>query len=190
LPVELTLFSGKNDGDVNQLFWNTASELNTRRFVVQRSPDGLQFEDIGEVAANGNSRAPLEYTFTDDAPYSGDNLYRLRIEDHDGSSEYTKMIRLHVAGESGNKPTGIQNVYPNPTSGESTIQFFEGQDHASYLLRVYSMNGQVIHEEQLEFDRGLQTIPLQAASFAPGQYLLQFINRYTNTYHEVKFIRL
>src|SRR6185503_17969398 len=94
LPVELTSFTGMNDGAINILDWNTAGELNTSKFIIQRSVTGLEFEDIGEVAASGNSRSMKAYTFTDHDPYEGDNLYRLKIEDLDGSFKYSNIILL------------------------------------------------------------------------------------------------
>jgi carboxypeptidase T len=189
LPVELTAFTGRTDGSVNILNWHTASEFNTTHFIIQRSATGLGFEDIGEMPANGNSRAPLFYEFTDPNPFAGDNLYRLKIVDADGTFEYSKMILLQTAESDGRIPSGIRSVYPNPTNGQATINFYEGQDAADYVYRIYSVIGQLMQEEQLTLDKGEHALPLDAQDFPAGQYIIQFHHPGKGISYEEKFIK-
>lgn len=55
LPVTWLNFKGEQVQDAVLLTWVTASEFNSRHFVVERSVDGLRFEKIGQVKAAGNS---------------------------------------------------------------------------------------------------------------------------------------
>ncbi|HHM20847.1 MAG TPA: PKD domain-containing protein, partial [Bacteroidetes bacterium] len=71
LPVELIDFRGKNAGSGIDLFWETAAEINNSHFIVQRSPDGAAFHDIGKVAARPDPGSFNAYSFTDEKPYSG-----------------------------------------------------------------------------------------------------------------------
>ena len=84
LPVELTKFTGYNDGDVNVLNWTTASELNSLKFEVEKSLDAINFTYIGERPAAGNSSLPLNYSLVDEHPIVGNNYYRLKMIDMDG----------------------------------------------------------------------------------------------------------
>jgi len=54
LPMELISFDGVAEGCRIDLSWKTASEINTSHVVVQRSINGSDFEDIGQVTAAGN----------------------------------------------------------------------------------------------------------------------------------------
>jgi len=49
----------------NMLEWSTALELNNERFIIQRSLDGISYEDIGRVDAAGLSNEETPYHFMD-----------------------------------------------------------------------------------------------------------------------------
>jgi hypothetical protein len=55
LPVELTSFTGTNEGNKNRLDWVTASESNTSKFIVEKSLDLNTWSYLGEQTATGNS---------------------------------------------------------------------------------------------------------------------------------------
>jgi len=96
LPVELVSFDGElNDGLV-ELSWTTATEVNTDFFEVQRQLADGSFTTLGSVAAAGNSEISTDYGFTDDAPLPGNNTYRLRIVDLDGSAGFSSLITIAV----------------------------------------------------------------------------------------------
>jgi len=65
----------------------------------------------------------------------------------------------------------LLNIYPNPTTGEVTIQLFEG-NYQDYQVRVFNPLGQQIKSETL-------SNRLSLAGQVPGIYFLQLIN--TNT---------
>lgn len=96
LPAELTAFTGEeNNGDVD-LKWTTASEVNTDRFGVERRTGNSDFVALGTVTAAGNSTTSSDYAFTDTDPTAGDNDYRLRIVDLDGSEAFSNVVTVNV----------------------------------------------------------------------------------------------
>ncbi|MFY7884979.1 MAG: hypothetical protein ACOVOV_09075, partial [Dolichospermum sp.] len=46
LPVSLVNFTGKKEGSINVLSWNTANEVNNKGFYLQRSADGVNFSNV------------------------------------------------------------------------------------------------------------------------------------------------
>ena len=52
----------KNDA---VLRWQTATETNSAWFSIQRSNDGIHFNNIGKVKAAGNSSRIESYAYTD-----------------------------------------------------------------------------------------------------------------------------
>src|SRR5690606_24120367 len=56
------------------LTWSVADEKGTRYYEVEKSADGKSFARIALVAAEGKT----EYRFTDDAPFTGNNYYRIK----------------------------------------------------------------------------------------------------------------
>lgn len=120
LPIELLSFTANAQAQTNFLKWVTASEVNSDNFEIQRSTDGNQFAAIGTVKSHGNSTKLREYTLVDKEllPLA---FYRLKMNDVDGKSEYSKT----VAVERKTILKGVK-IYPNPVSDVLTIENAEG----------------------------------------------------------------
>jgi len=98
--------------------------VNTDRFEVQRRSDG-SFTTIGTVAAAGNSNGPLNYAFTDTDPAVGDNDYRLRIIDLDGSEGFSHIVTVTI------EDTNSLGVVRN---GERNYRLSGARPGTKYLL--------------------------------------------------------
>lgn len=189
LPVELTQFIGENQGTVNILSWQTASEHNTQHYTIQRSADGITFDDIGQTAAVGNTTRVSAYTFTDNDPIAGDNFYRLMIVDYDGHTEYSQIVRIRIDDPVDEQASGIRSVYPNPTTGLTRVGFYEGGGNGEYQLRIYSIQGQVVHDERIATIPGEQDISFDTSPFAAGQYIIQLTDMRRGLSYEQPLIR-
>ncbi|MBC7868315.1 MAG: PQQ-dependent sugar dehydrogenase, partial [Gloeobacteraceae cyanobacterium ES-bin-316] len=97
LPVTLTRFSASGFNGYNQLSWTSSSEFNAKKYHVEFSSNGQQFNRVGEVEARGTSSAS-NYSFRHNIQSSQIIYYRLAIEDNDGSVRYSEIIRLADAG--------------------------------------------------------------------------------------------
>lgn len=71
LPIEWGAFSGRMQEEGAEIRWTTISETNNDYFDLERSADGIAFEQIGRVAGAGNSTQLVSYRFTDAAPFDG-----------------------------------------------------------------------------------------------------------------------
>ena len=91
LPVTLLSFTAQSTALGVALNWTTASEENSRNFVVRHST-GVDWETIGTVAAAGNSNTVRNYSFLHTAPASGINYYRLLQVDLDDRSTYSRTL--------------------------------------------------------------------------------------------------
>lgn len=114
LPVELLAFNGRENGDVNILEWKTASETNNAYFMLTKSVDGVNFEDLVKVEGVGNSNSVSEYSRTDYHPFKPVTYYRLKQVDMDGFYNYSNIISIGTADPNG-QPQLI-DLYPNPAS--------------------------------------------------------------------------
>ena len=113
LPVSLLNFTAKNKEQSILLTWQTATEINTNFFNIERSFDGIHFNSIGKVKAVGNSNIIRNYKYNDnDLSENGEIYYRLQAIDIDGTGSYSKIEKI--------KFTTSQiafSVYPNPAKG-------------------------------------------------------------------------
>ena len=79
-------------------------------FDIERSNDGITFENIGWVDGFGNETGPFTYTFTDNLPLTGRNYYRFKQHDYEGRFEYSHISHVDTKGN------GDVQIYPNPVS--------------------------------------------------------------------------
>lgn len=108
LPIELLEFTGKQNNLSIDLNWSTISESNNSHFEIEKKDQDGNWKAAGKVNAIGNSTAIQTYSFTDNYPKPGDNIYRLVQYDLDGHGEYVKTINVPFQLEE------YYMVYPNP----------------------------------------------------------------------------
>ncbi|GAB2772527.1 hypothetical protein HNQ93_000778 [Hymenobacter luteus] len=149
LPVQLTSFTARPSGAVVNLAWQTATELNSSFFVVERSVQpATGFEAIGQVAAAGSSSSVQRYALLD--PTAGTQgattlYYRLRQVDRDGTEVYSSVVAARLR----TTPVAFA-VYPNPASASDVLRaelpvLAEG----AYHLSVYNMQGALVSRQQV-----------------------------------------
>jgi hypothetical protein len=142
LPVELVRFGAEaKPGGGVQLSWQTASEKNTASFSIERATDGVTFVEIGQTPGAGYSAHQLNYDYMDIKPEDGNNYYRLKINDLDGSHAYSNIVSVTLAGNFAAK------LYPNPTQHSCFIAFGEDTKQ-SISATLYDSNGQECALEQ------------------------------------------
>lgn len=168
LPVTLVKFSGKKVAQGNLLSWTTASEANSKQFVVERSADANGFIAIGTVAAAGNSNVAKNYNYTDGAPLPRKNYYRLKMLDKDGSFEYSKTILLD-ADINGT----LTSLYPNPSSlGQQVLLQITGGQKGKASVTITNIAGQVVSTLTKASLDGNYQIALPVKQLATGLYII------------------
>ncbi|MCF2487624.1 ice-binding family protein [Dyadobacter sp. CY347] len=109
LPVTLVSFDVKKGEQSSvTLNWATTAETNSDRFEIQRSQNGKVWMAVGSVMSNGESTKLLTYAFSDATPKSGNNLYRLKMIDKDGTFAFSRIRSINF--QSANRTA----FYPNP----------------------------------------------------------------------------
>ena len=112
LPVKLLTFTVVKEGNSARLDWSTTEETSTRDFIIERSKDAKNWTRIGQKSAAGESEALLNYDFTDTAPFSDVNYYRLKMTDLDDTFSYSNIRSVKVESIT----AYFLSVYPNPAS--------------------------------------------------------------------------
>ncbi|MDQ2769771.1 MAG: T9SS type A sorting domain-containing protein [Bacteroidota bacterium] len=109
LPVELVRFTAQRQASTVALSWATASEKNSVRFEVQRSPNGREYVIVATAVAQGSSTQATAYAALDKAAPAGRLYYRLRQVDLDGTAAFSPVVLIAELGETTN-----MQLYPNP----------------------------------------------------------------------------
>ncbi len=184
LPVTFTSFTGETVNGVNILKWETATEINNDRFVLERSTDGEKFVVVGEVIGAGNKTTTSRYSFTDQSPLSGKNYYRLKQIDFDKTTAYhDKVVLLTV--EPGTTPMSA-TLYPNPVMGDLfKVRISNGNDSEVYV-RVTNLSGKVIRTLQYSDVRsGSDLEVLLSNDASPGIYLVEIVQGKSRVVHRL-----
>jgi hypothetical protein len=112
LPLTWGSFTVAEQNSHVYLNWTTLQEINTSRFIVEKSVDGSTFTAIGEVSAAGNSTATTGYTFIDFHPAAGNvNYYRLKQIDINNRYTYSSIRSLKTSAEYLSILKGIVNPF-------------------------------------------------------------------------------
>src|SRR5262249_19921690 len=139
LPINLLSFQVEATGNGKAaIYWNTGSELNTSQFVIERSNDGVNYSQIGEVDAHTNSQQIIYYSYMDEnLPSSGTVYYRLKIVDVDQSVSYSTMRALVLKGT-------LLSVYPNPVQENKSLMltYYTGQANNQITIDIINSLGQ------------------------------------------------
>lgn len=161
-PVEWLGFAIELVGENAQLSWETASELNSDRYQVERSLNSRDFETIGEVPAAGMSDTPLSYRFTDAgvAALNQEQLYyRLRQIDLDGGFDFSDLVELQLESDV------LKLVLsPNPTTGPLKVGWEGLTQHSSGELQIVDIQGRTVFEHVVQikdasFETNLRQYP-------------------------------
>lgn len=168
LSVETTSFSVKKASTSTLLTWLTSSEKDNALFQIERASNATDFSPIGEVKGSGNSTAAKNYTFTDVAPLSGVNYYRLKAIDYNGTATLSKVVSVNFSSKNDTKIA----VYPNPTRDVLRVDV-NATEAATTLVQVSDLMGRVVLSQSVTVNKGANLLPFSVSSLPSGTYFVK-----------------
>lgn len=173
LPVKLSAFTVKKNGNKAILNWTTAMEKNVSHFAIERSVDGSEYTDIGVLFTDGNSDVQRDYQFTDELKHVNKQMiyYRLRMVDLDGRYEHSpvRVIRLD---DQKDVPTVM--AYPNPVIDNLRITFPNSWQDSRVSIDFVNTSGVVL--KRIVNNRAGQTETVDLRDLAAGLYMVRVSN--------------
>lgn len=171
LPVTLAYFTGRYEDGQSLLGWETVMEEQVDHFVIERSDDGRQFDEIGTVKATGNSTSRIKYAFTDNKAVVNYAWYRLRTVDIDGKAKYSNVIRIVNTTHA----ISVLSVTPNPFESGVRVQIYSDKV-LPVAARIIDVTGREMYRTNRILSTGNNTLLLSPATgLAQGMYILQLI---------------
>jgi alpha-tubulin suppressor-like RCC1 family protein len=160
LPLRLVSFTGTKTNDANKLQWQTADEINTNEFIVERSHDGFSFVPVASVPAGDNNSNTYQYR--DNYQNTGDVFYRLKMIDNDGRFTYSHIIIL-----SDNNNNNTFSMYPNPAGNTLLIETNSALKITT--VQIADINGRIVFKQQAG---GSSKWIADISSLSPGIYIV------------------
>ncbi|SDZ82870.1 Por secretion system C-terminal sorting domain-containing protein [Arachidicoccus rhizosphaerae] len=167
LPVNASDLSGQVDASGQVILnWTTYTESNNKGFRIQKSMDGINFQDLDFVASqayNGVSSSALDYSFRAGL-LDGTAYYRFVQEDQNGTKKSSNVIRLI-----NNLLEFKVQAYPNPVQNTLQVKII-GKRSANAGLTLLNFAGKVLRRQPVT---GAQT-KIDMQGLAAGIYLLRY----------------
>ncbi|PWJ60358.1 putative secreted protein (Por secretion system target) [Dyadobacter jejuensis] len=158
LPVTLINFNAVLDESSVRLQWETANEIDFSHFEVERSVEGVNFAVISTLQGSNAGT----YTTVDASPNEGDNYYRLKMMDKDGTYSFSRLVSVTV------ERNGRYVSVENPVSNKRIMVRTNLADPRFTLLSVV---GTEIAIKKL--GQSGENISLDVSHLPTGVYILQ-----------------
>ncbi len=174
LNIKLTTIAAHNKGSVNKVNWVSASETLGDVYELQRSSNGQNFEQLTTIAAKGVASL---YDYVDINPLKGNNYYRLKMVNVDGSIAYSKVLKAIV-----NEAASWQvKAYPNPTQHQFTL-LYNGTPTQNATVTITNSVGATIYTSTL-----VQPQTIDTSKWPTGAYTIVVSG--TNDVQTIKIIK-
>jgi len=171
LPITLLSFRGQSQTNgTNLLDWTTSSEINNDFFTIERSLNGINYEDIGEVYGAGNSNNLIHYNFIDNTPNSGINYYRIKQTDFNGDYSFSDVIAL-------NNTVNKANIYVS-----NSILQINYTSETNSRVQIIDAVGRTVYTSNINTN-----IKINTSEFSTGIYIIKLNSSTGNTSQKVKF---
>lgn len=172
-PVKMTYFNGSLQPNGSVLLkWETSSEINSDKFEIERSEDGVSFTKRGTVKATGTTTQRQQYQFTDVLNTASKIFYyRLKTIDFGGKYDNSKTIAIRLSGSK------IENyiVYPNPFV--SDIKMSVSSDKVEDVtFRIITIDGKIAVARNVTIEKGENIVVLKdLGQLQKGSYILEMV---------------
>ena len=168
-PVKFGAISLSQTNGFTKVTWNVISEINTEKYLIERSDNGSNFYTVGSLTAINASK----YIYIDNTPLNNViGYYRIKAVDKDGSMGYSSVVKI------GGKQTATDiAIAPNPVKGGQLNVQLSNFTKGKYTFALYDAAGKQIFNKSIavEAANGAETLQLPS-TVQNGAYQLQVTN--------------
>jgi hypothetical protein len=176
LPLHNFSLSVTLKENIVQLKWLAENEMNTERFVIQRSTDGANYTDIGFKNPSGPINILTEYNATDDIFNLPASIvyYRVKAEDNRANYAFSNIVPVRLL-----KISGI-NLWPNPFTTDLKISY-DAPANSTLDIHMLDNSGRVILNTAFSVNRGMNQLSLPGVGKLPsGFYFIRITDKSNN----------
>ncbi len=173
MPTSINQFTGAYANGFVELGWKAFINASLKHFEIERSTDGTNFRQIGQVVIDEDNNTNSNFTYLDILAEKGSNFYRLVIVDKDGNYSYSKAITISVEA----KGISLMVVYPNPFSKRVQVKIDCDNDEPG-IIHVIDNSGNIVRTQTANLQKGNNKININNVDGLPnGFYYLEVITK-------------
>ena len=171
LPVTWLSYQAEELPSGNLVSWSTAHEEGNKEFVIFKSIDAINFDDIGHVPAEGYSNEVQQYQYLDQTiNLSRKIYYQIQQLDFNGNQEASPIFQLNLK-----KVKEVLQIFPNPYENHQhllTIRIQEEMTRQSAHIRVKNTSGVLMIEEVGTMETIIPAIVEKIRTLPAGAYII------------------
>ncbi|MEO6540569.1 MAG: T9SS type A sorting domain-containing protein, partial [Ferruginibacter sp.] len=168
LPVHLIYFNAKLVNRQTLLNWAVADESDVDHYEIERSADGIHFNNLFTINKKGTNAGTEMYESIDRYPVNGFNYYRLKIWDKTHHFKYSKIVQVYLGVDSN---TGIF-IFPNPAQDMISLMYTAGKNE-QLQVAIYDAKASLISTKKVNVMAGRNEISFDIHVLPAGTYFVQ-----------------
>lgn len=159
--IQLGFFNIKYINETSLLSWNTTMTTDGSSFIIERSPDGKNYTELGRVKPIGVNN----FNYVDYHPVHGINFYRFKRVDEDGKLTISPVRMIITDKESpySLKPIMVKSIMTISNSNTSL--------HDTSIKIIAAKSGELTYEAVMASDKPEMDINL--SNLPVGNYVAQ-----------------
>ncbi len=178
LPVKLVTFDVKKQSNHILLEWTTESEIQNEGFVIEKSYNSTDFQEIDFVLGSGTTASFNSYSYRDQILDQSTLYYRLKQVDYDGGYSYSEIVRV----ESESEVNEINfSVFPNPIQNNRFN--IRVNEYKNGRIKVIDNQGRIMFDDEIHNSQ----IEVSTLNWTAGIYNVLFIRN--NNYQVRRLIK-
>ncbi len=179
LPVKITDFTLQENENSNRLRLSLYDDNNElQKIVLQKSDDGITFNDAGMMTKESTSGSLLSFVYTDYFPNNDITYYRTKLIEITGE-RFTKILKAN------NRKTTHKSVFPNPADKQVLVKWANKLPGKPYQVSIKGADGQLM----LEKTTSNNSITIQTEILPAGIYFIQVKQENNSILNEKLVIR-
>lgn len=185
LPVKLSNFIAKPvSNNYVAMEWLTSEEVNSNYFIIERSKDGSNWQEVSRIKAGGNSSILRSYNDIDYKPFNGVSYYRLQQVDMDGKTTWSDVKKVEM-----NTIDIIRFVTAGPNPFTDAIKIITRSTvNEKVIVGLYNMSGHLIKSEEHQSSAIGNTFYMsQLSGYTNGIYIVRL--QYPDRIEHVKLLK-
>lgn len=186
LPIELFSFDVLKSDDKLFVNWRTASEKDVLYFIVQRSQDGINFEDLHQITAVGNSKKLEDYSLIDVKPWVGLSYYRLKEVNINGGFNFSSVRSVYFEANNNDE---LFQFYPNPCAKTDLKLLLATDLKGEYQIELIDFLGNIVKQVPILFEPFVKSYTINVTDIPSGTYYLK-LNKENELIYSKKLISI
>lgn len=166
LPLAFLSFTGHSTEQGNMLNWSASQENDYYYFAVEKSADGIDFEEAGRVKIPAVTAFSRNFSFIDTNPFTGITYYRIRQSDYDGRETFSRTISIKAGPSLSIRLTSVITEhfvdYHLSLPANSTLKIY-----------VLGLSGNVLSEQEQHAASGTLSGKINVSNLSAGMYFLR-----------------